>query len=193
MVLLAALLAATLLPTPDPHPVLIVNSRFTPVPGGPSWTLKVRLYPKQAEIYQGADIPTLYGPIRFEVTRPGQHTRITRFEDIAKERSAVFGALSEPLVFVPTFQDLNHDGRLDFTLCERTGAYISDCSVFTVQSDGSVALLPIGESSSFRVLINLKPTCPVLEATPDGFCFSNPADDARRACLRWDSGLGAFH
>ncbi|MCC6129999.1 MAG: hypothetical protein IT186_08710 [Acidobacteria bacterium] len=190
MFLLLILLAATPSPTPDLTPRLLVSTPFKPVAASPVWRLRIWLYPEFSEIYQGADIPTLYGPIAFEVERSRHKPRWTQFDEIRRDGFDGFGSVGT--YFTPTFQDLNHDGRADFTLCERTGADVSSCRVFTVRKDGSVALLSVGAGHGFRTLIELAPSCPILQMIPDGFCYPSPFGDARPECLHWNKALQEF-
>ena len=170
------LLAAAAQPTPAPASILIVNTSFRATPSGPLWHLKIRLYPELSETYRGADMPTLYGRVVFEVGRPGERPRLAPFEKFASHH---FGATLYP--FAPTFQDLNHDGRLDFTLCCRASTYTSKCHIFSTNPGGEVLLI-----GGFSLADDSAPTSPPLESTPDGFCVPAPNLDAGRACFRWN-------
>ena len=168
-------LLSTVQGTRHPVPLLIVNTPFRPTPSGSIWRLKIRLYPERSETYQGADIPTLYGRVVFEVQRPGQKPRLTSFETF---NSYEFGATGHP--FVPTFQDFDHDGRLDFTLCHRVSIYSSKCHIFSIDPDGQVLLI-----GGFGLDGPTASTSPMLESTRDGFCIPAPNVEGR-VCYRWN-------
>lgn len=175
-----------------PKRVLLVD---TSVEDAPPRHLRIYLYPVGTRLVSpGDDVPSLVGRVEFEVWRgSGEHMRTYLDRIGGPER---FTLSQTPFSLV--FQDLNHDGRPEFSLCERTGAYVSDCIVLRIEEAGPVGLLPVdyhgpGFTLPSRFKIEgLESSSHSLEVTSDGFCYPTHWPKEGKQCLRWNSALARF-
>ena len=133
-------------------------------------------------------MPSLVGAVEFEVWRDrGRHSRTLLGDIGGPEKFTLANAM-----FTPAFEDLNGDGRPDFSLCERTGAYVSDCLVLTLRDDGSVKALPVDNPGPGITLTNrfkieeLESSSLLLVRSADGFCYPIHWPKEGKHCLRWN-------
>jgi len=144
------------------------------------------LHPTYSEVRQGEDIPTFSGVVEFEVIRGRHRPRVTRFGDV--NNGNTFSAPQQQ--FQPLFQDLNGDGRPDFTFCE-TGSHHSMCRIFSIDKSGAVVLLPVGDQGAFAVQ-DFEQATRSLKVVPGGFCRRPSSGENRGQCFHWNSEAGAF-